>query len=102
MWAPEHTIAGYTITNKPTASHYPGQFCPPNQFISNWVLFYACYTTSFRLFMLQIAKLSNSVDVCLHGVGVDQRLVVDGPGSLCCQLGGEVAVGSRKTLIVVL
>lgn len=52
--------------------------------------------------MLQTAKLSNSVDVCLHGVGVDQRLVVNGPGSLCCQLRGEVAVGSRKTLIVVL
>lgn len=38
---------------------------------------------------------------CLHGVGGDQRLVVDGSRSLCCQLGGEVAVGSGKTLIVV-
>lgn len=41
------------------------------------------------------------VSACLHGVSGDQRLVVDGSGSLCCQLGGEVAVGSRKTLIVV-
>lgn len=28
----------------------------------------------------------NSKDLCLHGVGVDQGLVVDGPGSLCSQL----------------
>lgn len=38
---------------------------------------------------------------CLHGLRGDQGLVVDGSGSLCCQLGGEVAVGSGKTLIVV-
>lgn len=37
----------------------------------------------------------------LYGVGVDQRLVVDGPGSLCCQLGWEVTIGCRKTLVVV-
>lgn len=55
-----------------------------------------------RLLRPQTAKLLNDVDLCLHGVGVDQRLVVDGPGPLCCQLQGEVAVGSRKTLIVVL
>lgn len=112
MWEPVQTITDHRITDKPTTSHYPSQLCKPNQFIINWVLFLFLQTKGtqlfrhlwkiVRLFILQIAKLLNDIDLCLRGVGVDQRLVVDGPGSLCCQLWGEVAVGSRKTLIVVL
>ena len=37
----------------------------------------------------------------LHGISVDQRLVVYGPGPLGYQLGGEVAIWAGETLVVV-